>query len=126
MRSCGYRIRTDRIGDFLELLLAAILEANVPLAFDFAVHRLGNQDAARIGDPLQPDGIVAPLRVCQTSGTIVDRCVERRFDVRRGAFVRNRGAKTIAAARHVGDVILAGEAGCRVSVIARKSQTSVR
>jgi len=34
------------------VLLAAILEANVQLAFYFAVNLLGNQDAARIGDPL--------------------------------------------------------------------------
>jgi hypothetical protein len=48
-------VGADRSGNVLELLLAAILEANVQLAFDFAVHLLGNQDAARIGDPLQPD-----------------------------------------------------------------------
>ncbi|MEH2569829.1 hypothetical protein V1289_009456 [Bradyrhizobium sp. AZCC 2289] len=64
-----------------------------------------------LGDELfadEADGIVAPSHVCQTLGKIIDRCVERRFDVRRGAFVRNRGAKTITAALHVGDVMLAG------------------
>jgi hypothetical protein len=45
----------------LALLLAAILEANVQLAFDFAVHLLGNQDAARISGPLKPDSDVDPV-----------------------------------------------------------------
>jgi hypothetical protein len=53
----------DRLGDVLELLLTAILEANVQLAFDFAVHLLGNQDAARISDPLQADCNVDPVAV---------------------------------------------------------------
>jgi hypothetical protein len=52
MRTRAYRVHTDRLGNVLELLLASILEANVNLALDFAVHLLGNQDAARIGDPL--------------------------------------------------------------------------
>jgi len=56
-------VSADRPGDVLELLLAAILEANVQLAFDFAVHLLGNQDAARIGDPLQPDRNGDPVAV---------------------------------------------------------------
>ena len=43
--------------------LAAILEANVELAFDFVVHLRGNQDTARIGDPLQPDSYVDPVAV---------------------------------------------------------------
>jgi len=29
----------------------------------FAIHLLGNQDAARIGDPLQPDRNVDPVAV---------------------------------------------------------------
>jgi hypothetical protein len=45
------------------MLIAAILEANVQLAFDFAVHLLGNQDATWIGDPLQPDSNVDPVAV---------------------------------------------------------------
>ena len=50
MRSRAYSVSADRFGDVLELLLAAILEANVKLAFDFAVNLLGNQDTSRIGD----------------------------------------------------------------------------
>jgi hypothetical protein len=63
MRSRAHRVRTDRLGDVLELQLAAILEANVQLAFDFAVHLLGNQDAAGISNPLQPDGNGDPVAV---------------------------------------------------------------
>jgi hypothetical protein len=63
MRSHAYRVGADRFGDVLQLMLAAILEANVQLAFHFAVHLLGNQDAARIGDPLQPDSNVDPVAV---------------------------------------------------------------
>ncbi len=51
-------VSADRLGDVLELLLTAILETNVQLAFDFAVYLFGNQDAARIGDALQPDSNV--------------------------------------------------------------------
>jgi hypothetical protein len=51
MRSHAYSVSADWFGDVLELLLAAILEANVQFAFDFAVHLFGNQDAARFGDP---------------------------------------------------------------------------
>ena len=54
-------VGANRLGDVLELLFAPVLEANVQLAFDFAVHLLGNQDAARIGDPLQPDRNVDPV-----------------------------------------------------------------
>ena len=61
MRSRAYGESADRLGDVLELLLAAILEANVQLALDLAVHLFGNQDAARIGDPLQPDRNVDPV-----------------------------------------------------------------
>jgi hypothetical protein len=57
----------DRLGDVLELLLAAILETHVQLAFDFAVHFFGNQDTARIGDTLQPDRNVDPVAVNVTS-----------------------------------------------------------
>src|ERR1700730_6841339 len=63
MRSHANRVRTGRLGDVLELLLAAILETNVQLAFHFAVHLLGDQDAARIGDPLQPDSNGDPVAV---------------------------------------------------------------
>src|SRR6516162_820850 len=63
MRSRAYSVSADRFGDVLELLLATILEANVQLAFEFAVHLLGNQDAARIGDPLEPDSDVDPVAV---------------------------------------------------------------
>ena len=54
-------VGANRLGDVLELLFAPVLEASVQLAFDFAVHLLGNQDAARIGDPLQPDRNVDPV-----------------------------------------------------------------
>src|SRR6185312_3258812 len=65
---CARRSSTDSenadgLGDVLELLLTAILEANVQLAFDFAVDFFGNQDAARIGDPFQPDSNVDPVAV---------------------------------------------------------------
>jgi len=50
----------DRLGDVLELLLAAILEGSVQLAFDFPINLFRNQDAPRIGDPLQPDSNVIP------------------------------------------------------------------
>jgi hypothetical protein len=63
MRFRAYSVSADRLGDVLELLLAAILEANVQLAFDFAEHLFGNQDAARIGDALQPDSNVDPVAV---------------------------------------------------------------
>jgi hypothetical protein len=63
MCSRAYSVSADRLGDILEVLLAAILEANVQLAFDLVVHLLGNQDAARIGDPLQPDRNVDPVAV---------------------------------------------------------------
>src|ERR1700756_2829327 len=63
MHSRADRVGANRFGDVLEVLLAAILEANVQLAFDFAVHLLGNQNAARIGDPLQPDSDVDPVAV---------------------------------------------------------------
>src|SRR6267378_6688097 len=63
MRSRADGICADRLGDILEPLLAPVLEANVQLAFDFAIHLLGNQDAARIGDPLQPDRNVDPVAV---------------------------------------------------------------
>ena len=86
--------------------LSSKLPSHLPSTSLYTVSEI--RMSPRIGDPLQPDGIVAPLRVCQTSGTIADRCVERRSDVRRGAFVRNRGDKTITAALHVGDVMFAG------------------
>jgi hypothetical protein len=63
MRSRAYSVSADRLGDVLELLLAAILEANVQLTFDFAEHLFRNQDAARIGDALQPDSNVDPVAV---------------------------------------------------------------
>jgi hypothetical protein len=62
VRPRAHSISVDRLGDVLELLLAAILQANVQLAFDFAVNLLGNQDASRIGYPLQPDSNVDPRR----------------------------------------------------------------
>ena len=61
MRSRAYRVSADRFGDVFELLLAAILEANLQLALHFAVHLFGNQDAARIGGPFQPDSDVDPV-----------------------------------------------------------------
>src|ERR1700730_17663782 len=63
MCSRAHGVNADRLGDVLELLLAAILEANIQLAFDFTVDLLGNQDAARVGDPLQPDSNVNPVAV---------------------------------------------------------------
>jgi hypothetical protein len=42
MRSRAHSKRPHRPGDVLELLLAAILEANVQLALDLALHLLGN------------------------------------------------------------------------------------
>jgi len=61
MRSCADSVGADRPGNVLELLAAAILEANVQLVFDFALDLFGNQDAARIGGPLQPDSNVDPV-----------------------------------------------------------------
>jgi hypothetical protein len=52
MRSDADGISADRFRDVFELLFAAILEASIQLAFDFAVNLLGNQDASRIGDSL--------------------------------------------------------------------------
>jgi hypothetical protein len=63
MRSRAYSVSADRLGDILEALLAAVLKANVQLAFDFAVHLLGNKDAARIGDALQSYSNVDPVAV---------------------------------------------------------------
>ena len=63
MRSRADGICADRLGDILEPLLAPVLEANIQLAFDFTVDLLGNQDAARVGDPLQPDSNVDPVAV---------------------------------------------------------------
>ena len=51
MRSRAHRVGADRLGDVLELLPAPILEASIQLAFDFAIHLFGDQDAARIGYP---------------------------------------------------------------------------
>ena len=61
MRSRAYSVSADRLGDVLEPLFAPVLEANVKLAVDFAVHLFGNQDAARIGGPLQSDSNVDPV-----------------------------------------------------------------
>src|SRR5215475_15148393 len=61
MRSRAHSKSADRFGDVLELLFAPVLEAKVQLAIDFAVHLFGNQDAARIGGPLQPDSDVDPV-----------------------------------------------------------------
>ena len=63
MRSRAHSVGADRLGDVLELLLAAALEANVELAFDFAVDLFRDQDAARIGGSLQPDGNVDAVAV---------------------------------------------------------------
>src|SRR6476660_5242663 len=63
MRPDADGISADRFRDVFELLFAAILEASIQLAFDFAVNLLGNQDASRIGDPLQPDRNVDPVAV---------------------------------------------------------------
>jgi hypothetical protein len=61
MRSRAHGVNADRPGDVLELLFAPVLEADIELAFDFAIHLFGNQDAARIGGPLQPDRNVDPV-----------------------------------------------------------------
>src|SRR6516164_2681264 len=61
MRSRAHSESADRLGDVLELLFAPVFEANVQLTFDFAVHLFGNQDAARIGAPLQPDSNIDPV-----------------------------------------------------------------
>src|SRR5215471_1544702 len=63
MRARAYGVSANGLGDVLEVLLAAILEATVQLAFDFAVNLLGHQDAARIGDALQPDSDVDPVAI---------------------------------------------------------------
>src|SRR5215813_7576195 len=54
-------VGANRLGDVLELLFAPILEANVQLTLHLAVHLFGNQDAAWIGCPFQPDGDVDPV-----------------------------------------------------------------
>ena len=61
MRSRAHSKSADRLGDVLELLFAPVVEAKVQLAFDFAVHLFGNQDAAWVGGPLQPDSNVDPI-----------------------------------------------------------------
>jgi hypothetical protein len=63
MRSSADSVSANRLGNILEMLLTAILEATIQLAFDFALDLLGNQDAARIGDPLQPNRNVDPVAV---------------------------------------------------------------
>ena len=63
MRSSADSVSANRLGNILEMLLTAILEATIQLAFDFALDLLGNQDAARIGDPLQPDSNVDSVAV---------------------------------------------------------------
>lgn len=55
MRSRAYSKCANRLRDVLELLFAPILEANIQLALDLAVHFFGNQDAAWIGKSFQPD-----------------------------------------------------------------------
>jgi hypothetical protein len=60
MRSRTYSVSPDRLRDVLELLLAAILEANVQLAFDFAARgelilylnraSRGGQGARKLGE----------------------------------------------------------------------------
>ena len=56
-------VSADRLGDVLELLLTAIFENGVQFAFDLVVYLFGNQDAARIGDALQPDSNVDPVAI---------------------------------------------------------------
>jgi hypothetical protein len=51
MRSRAYSKSADRLGDVLELLFAPILEVNVQLTLDLAVHLFGNQGTAWIGGP---------------------------------------------------------------------------
>src|SRR5262249_10297997 len=63
MRARGYGISANGLGDVLEVLLAAILQATVQLAVDLAVTLLGHQDAARIGDPFQPDSDIDPVAI---------------------------------------------------------------
>jgi len=43
--------------------MAQFVTAAHKLAFNFAVDLFGNEDAARIGDPLQPDSNVDPVAV---------------------------------------------------------------
>ena len=63
MRSRAHGVSADRPGDVLELLLAAVLKANVQLAFDFAMDLGRDQDAARIGNALKPSRDVNPFTV---------------------------------------------------------------
>jgi hypothetical protein len=62
MGSGAYCVCADRLGDVFQLL-TAILEANVQLSFDFAVHFLRNQDVARVSDPLEPNSNIDPVSV---------------------------------------------------------------
>lgn len=61
--SSAYGIGADRPGYVLELLFAAILEANLQLAFDFVIDLLRDEDTAGIGDALQPDRNIDPITV---------------------------------------------------------------
>src|SRR5713226_8986109 len=63
MRSHAYSVSADRFGDVLELLLAAILEANVQLAFDFAVDLARDQDTTRIGNAFKSSRDVDPVTI---------------------------------------------------------------
>src|SRR4029450_9955663 len=63
MHADAYCVCADRLGDVLELPLAAVLETDVELAFDLAENLFRNQDGARIGDALQPDSNVGPVAV---------------------------------------------------------------
>src|SRR5262249_9079549 len=59
--SRAYGKSADRLGNVLELLFAPVLEAKIELALDLAVHLFGNQGAAWIGCPFEPDSNVDPV-----------------------------------------------------------------
>src|SRR5262249_9136480 len=63
MRSLAYSVSADRFGNVFELLLAAILEVNVQLAFDFAVDLARDQDTAGIGSAFKSGRDVDPVAV---------------------------------------------------------------
>jgi len=52
MRSRAYSVGANCFGNVLELLLTAILEANVQLAVDLGVDLFRDQDAPLIGETL--------------------------------------------------------------------------
>ena len=61
-----------RVGNVLYRPLALVLEARRHLAANGRPHRVGNRDAARLGQPLQPRGDIHPVAIDRAVGLLDD------------------------------------------------------